>query len=512
MRYVASIDQGTTTSRCIIFNQKMQIVAEHQVPHKQITPHPGWLEQDPMEIYMNCCICVAKATLALRKKDPSFKRLDAIGITNQRETSVAWDKTTGKALCNAIVWSDARTYDVQKRIAETVGNGDVNFAEKITGLPVSTYFSAFKFRWMFENVPAVREARERKVLLLGTLETWLMWKMSNGKAHLTDVSNASRTFLMNLQTLQWDVDLCKKLDIPLESLPGIRSNSEHYCDVETNDAGVREALGAVTPIMGCIGDQQGALFGNMCYAPGEAKNTFGTGCFLLMNVGTKVKHSEHGLLATVGFKLGDQPCFYALEGSIAGAGATIEWMRHNLEFFKHPAEVEGMCRKVKGTEGVVFVPSFGGLLAPYWEPTARGTIVGMTYKTTKAHIMRAALQAITMQVSDVIDAMRQDSGVHLRVLKVDGGLTRNRLLMEMQADALNAELHVPVMKETTALGAALCAGLAAGTWKSLDELRSVGRAELPFESVKSTQNDEVMRKIRAEEWKRAIQKAKWAKL
>lgn len=264
--------------------------------------------------------------------------------------------------------------------------------------------------------------------------------------------------------------------------------------------------------MGCIGDQQSALFGNMCFKTGEAKNTFGTGCFLLMNVGNQAKFSDNGLLGTVGFKLGDKPCVYAIEGSIAGAGATIEWMRNNLEFFKHPAQVEGMCRKVEGTEGVVFVPAFGGLLAPYWQPTARGTIVGMTYKTTKVHIMRAALQAITMQVRDVIEAMHQDSGIKLTALKVDGGLTRNRLLMEMQADALNVDLHVPLMKETTALGAALCAGLAAGTWKSLDDLRRVGQSELPSEVVKPTLTDNSVRLERAREWSRAIKKARWAKL
>lgn len=512
MRYVASIDQGTTSTRCIVFNEKFQIATNHQVNHEQITPQPGWLEHDPMQIYMNACVCVSECVKKLRMKDKSFQRLDAIGITNQRETSVAWDSATGKPLCNAIVWSDARTFDVQKKVAETIGGGDYKFAAKICGLPVSTYFSAFKFRWMLENVPAVREARERKTLKFGTIETWLMWKLSGGKAHLTDVTNASRTFLMELHTLQWSVELCKKLDIPVEALPEIRSCSERYCDVETMDCDLATVLGERTPITGCIGDQQSALFGNMCFQPGEAKNTYGTGCFLLMNVGTEVRHSQHGLLATAGYKLGNGPCHYALEGSIAAAGATVEWMRNNLGFFGHPREVEGMCRKVGSTDGVVFVPAFGGLLAPYWDPTARGTIVGMTFKTQKAHIMRAALHAITMQVGDVIESMRNDSGVSLTALRVDGGLTRNRLLMEMQADALNVDLYVPHMSETTALGAALCAGLAAGTWKSLDELKAIAQKELTSERVSPKVIDEKVRKERTEEWKRAIAKSKWANL
>lgn len=512
MRYVASIDQGTTSSRCIVFNEKFQIVTEHQLAHEQITPQPGWLEHDPMQIYDNCCVCMVEALKKLRQKDPSFRGLDGIGITNQRETTVAWDRTTGKPLCNALVWSDARTYEVQKRIANTVGGGDPNFAANVTGLPCSTYFSAFKMIWCLENVPAVKAAADKGTLMFGTTECWLMWKLSQGKCHKTDVTNASRTFLMELGSLRWSDDLCRKLKIPMSALPEIRSCSEKFCEVTTTDHGVAAALGAPTWICGCIGDQQSAMFGNMCFSPGEAKNTYGTGCFLLMNVGTKVQYSKHGLLATAGYKLGDGPCHYAIEGSISAAGATIEWMRNKLGFFEHPREVEGICRKAGGTDGVVFVPAFGGLLAPYWDPTARGTIVGMTFKTNKAHIMRAALHAITMQVSDVIESMRNDSGVTLGALKVDGGLTKNHLLMEMQADALNVDLYVPHMKETTALGASLCAGLAAGTWKSLEQLKAIAAKELSSERVRPTLTDEKVRKERKEEWKRAIQKSKWAKL
>lgn len=511
-RYVGSIDQGTTSSRFIIFNQKFDIVSEHQIAHEQITPQPGWLEHDPMTIYNNVCKCITEATNKLRQKDKNFKSLDGIGITNQRETTVLWDKNTGKPLCNALVWSDARTYEVQKRIADEVGGGDSNFASKITGLPCSTYFAAFKMIWCIENIPAVKKASENGSMLFGTIESWLMWKLSNGAAHKTDVTNASRSFLMELRTLQWSDDLCSKLKIPMSALPKICSCSEDFCLITSTDHGVSKALGQPTWIRGCIGDQQSAMFGNMCFKEGEAKNTYGTGCFLLMNVGHNVRFSDHGLLATAGYKLGNGPCTYAIEGSISAAGATIEWMRQNLGFFGHPREVEGMCRKVSDTGGVVFVPAFGGLLAPYWDPTARATILGVTFKTNKAHVMRAALHAITMQVSDVIDAMRKDSGVTLHSLRVDGGLTKNNLLMEMQADVLNVNLHVPHMKETTSLGAALCAGLAAGTWKSLDEVREIGAAHLRSDTVSPTLKNDGVRKKYQEEWARAIKKSQWAKL
>lgn len=512
MPYVASIDQGTTSSRCIIFNERFKMVTEHQVSHKQITPQPGWLEHDPEEIYRNCCICITEAIKKLQQKDPKFTKIDAIGITNQRETSVAWDKRTGKALCNAIVWSDARTYEVSKRIANEVGGGDFNFAAHITGLPVSTYFSAFKFRWMLENVPEVAAARKHGDLLFGTIETWLLWKLSRGKTFVTDVTNASRTFLMNLEKQEWCLELCKKLDIPIESLPAIRSNSERYCDVSDNEYGVCDALRVPTPVTGCIGDQQSALFGNMGFRSGDAKNTYGTGCFLLVNVGKEVQYSKHGLLGTVGYKLASEPCNFALEGSIAGAGATVEWMSRNLGFFGHARDMESICRQVDGTDGVVFVPAFGGLLAPYWDPSARGTIVGMTYKTTKAHIIRAALEAISMQVYAVLESMKQDSNVQLSSLRVDGGLTRSRLLMEMQADILGVKLIVPHLAETTALGAALCAGLAVGVWKSLDEIKAIAKQELPTDTVTPTVTDEKVRKTRADNWDRAIKRAQWAKL
>ncbi|CAJ1036679.1 FGGY family of carbohydrate kinase, N-terminal domain [Leishmania shawi] len=512
MPYVASIDQGTTSSRCIIFDEKFSILSEHQLPHKQITPQPGWLEHDPEEIYRNCCLCLAEAVKKLRAKDPKFDKVSAIGITNQRETGVAWDRQTGKPLCNAIVWSDARTYEVSNRIAKDFGSGDHNFAAHITGLPVSTYFTAFKFRWMLENVPAVAAARKSNMLLLGTIESWLLWKLSEGKVFVTDVSNASRTFLMNLSTQQWCDKLCEKLDIPRTALPAIRSNSERYCDVTANDYGIRDALGVPTPVAGCIGDQQSALFGHMGLHKGDAKNTYGTGCFMLMNVGTEPQFSKNGLLGTIAYKLGTESAKFALEGSIAGAGATMEWMRSNLNFYSHPREIDNIARKVSGTDGVVFVPAFGGLLAPYWDPTARGTLVGMTYKTNKSHIIRAALEAISMQVNAVLLAMKEDSGVEIKCLRVDGGLTRSRLLMEMQADILGVDLYVPHLTETTALGAALCAGLAVGVWKSVKEIQKTAKEQLSGETVSPTMTDKQVRKARLEAWNAAVKRSKWAKL
>ncbi|KPA86323.1 putative mitochondrial glycerol kinase, glycosomal [Leptomonas pyrrhocoris] len=512
MPYVAAIDQGTTSSRCIIFDDHFKVAADHQLPHEQFTPQPGWLEHDADEIFRNCCLCVTNAVKKLRAKDPKFDKISGIGITNQRETSVAWDRKTGKALCHAPVWSDARTHEVCNRIAKEVGGGNNNFAAEITGLPVSTYFSAFKYRWMLENVPAVAEARKNGTLMFGTIECWLMYKLSGGKTFVTDVSNASRTFLMELSTQKWSAELCKKLDIPIEALPEIRSNSERYCDIATPEFGVVEALGVTTPITGCIGDQQSALFGHMGFHKGDAKNTYGTGCFMLMNVGPKVQYSKHGLLATIGYKLGNKPTTFALEGSIASCGATVEWMRRNLGFFGHPREMEAIARKEASTDGIVFVPAFGGLLCPYWDPTARGTIVGMTYKTNKSHIIRAALEAISMQAGAVLLAMNQDSGVELKRLRVDGGLTNSRLLLEMQADILGVDLYVPRMIETTALGAALCAGLGCGLWKSTDEITAIANKVLQGVTVTPTNTDPAVRQARVDAWNEAVKRSKWAKL
>ncbi|CBH14694.1 glycerol kinase, glycosomal [Trypanosoma equiperdum] len=512
MKYVGSIDQGTTSTRFIIFDERQRPVSVHQVPHTQHTPHPGWLEHDPMEIFRSACKCMSVAIAKLRQKDASFRKIEAIGITNQRETTVAWDRVTKEPLCYAPVWNDLRTYDITKKVTAELGGGDSMFASKITGLPVSTYFAAFKMRWMLENVPAVADACRRGTLCFGTIDTWLMYKLSGGKAFVTDVTNASRTFLMDLRTRKWSPELCEKLKIPMETLPEIRSNSELFGYVETDECGVAAALNERTPIMGSIGDQQSALFGNMCFEKGEAKNTYGTGCFLLMNVGEEARFSKHGLLSTVGFQVGrDGPCYYALEGAIACAGATVEWMRRNMNLFSHITECEKLARSVPGTQGIVFVPAFSGLLAPYWDPSARGTIVGMTLKTTRAHVIRAALQAIALQLNDVVGSMKRDAGLNLSSLRVDGGLSKNGLLMEIQASLLGVDILVPSMHETTALGAALCAGLAAGVWTSLEEVKAVSRRENSWKTV-SPSGSAMEREAMIAEWREALKRTKWAKL
>ncbi|KAH9601898.1 Carbohydrate kinase [Trypanosoma melophagium] len=512
MKYIGALDQGTTSTRFMIFDERQRLVARHQLPHKQYTPNPGWVEHDPIEIFKISCKCIVAALSELRLKDPNFDKLEAIGIANQRETTVAWDRETMKPLYNAIVWNDLRTYDITKKAAEDLGGGDIRFAVEKNGLLVSTYFSAFKMRWLLDNVPAVVEAQKRGNLCFGTIDSWLVFMLSNGSSFLTDVTNASRTFLMDIRTRAWSPELCEKLGIPMKSLAEIRSNSEFFANVLSEEAGLATVLRHKTPIMGCIGDQQGALFGNMCFNEGEAKNTYGTGCFLLMVVGKEVRFSQHGLLSTVAFQVGSKgSCTYAIEGSIAGAGAAIEWMKNNMNLFKNITDCEKIARSVPDTQGVFFVPAFSGLLAPYWDPTARGTILGMTLKTTNAHVVRAALQAIALQVVDAVEAMKQDAALNVEILRVDGGLSGNRLLMEMQSDLLGVDLHLPVMAETSALGAALCAGLAAGVWKSLDEIKTVAAKEYKWEVIKPKASSEFRREIKGQ-WKRALQNAKWAKL
>ncbi|EPY24842.1 glycerol kinase [Strigomonas culicis] len=365
---------------------------------------------------------------------------------------------------------------------------------------------------MLDHVPAVKEARDHDRLMLGTIDSWLMYKFSARTVHVTDETNASRTFLMDLHRRQWSENLCQKLNIPLSSLPAIHPNSHHFCSINTNEHHILDKLGHHTPILGSIGDQQAALFGNMCFSKGEVKCTYGTGCFILVNVGEHVVFSTHNLIATVGYRLRDGPTMYALEGSIGGAGACIEWMQRNLSFYHHPHEMETISRTVPNSDGVVFVPAFGGLLAPYWDPHARGTILGMTYKTTKAHILRAALYSIAKQVSDILSCMHGDAHVPLVYLKVDGGLSHNRVLMEMQSDELGVKVHVPHMAETTALGAALCAGLYCGVWKSLEDIKAIAEKQLKFDVIKPTEISPAVRQKRNEEWKRAVEKANWAKL
>lgn len=458
--YIGAIDQGTTSSRFIVFDRTGRIVSVAQKEHEQIYPKPGWVEHDPAEIWRRLeeVITEAMAAKGLRPSD-----LAAIGITNQRETTVVWNKKTGQAVYNAIVWQDTRVGDVLPQF-EAKGGQDRYRAK--TGLPLATYFSGLKIRWVLENVPGAREAAEAGDLLFGNIDTFVIWNLSGGVkggVHVTDVTNASRTQLMNLATLQWDDEILADFGIPKKMLPEIRSSSEVYAKaVFAPVAGV--------PIAGDLGDQQAALFGQTCFKPGEAKNTYGTGCFMLMNTGEKAVPSKHGLLTTVGYKIGDKPAVYALEGSIAITGALVQWLRDNLNIIEKSTDIEPLARTVNDNGGVYFVPAFSGLYAPYWKDSARGVIAGLTRFVNKGHIARAVLEATAFQVREVLDAMEQDSGIALDNLRTDGGMTVNHLLMQFQSNILNRPVVRPVVLETTALGAAYAAGLAVGFFKDTDEL------------------------------------------
>jgi glycerol kinase len=463
-RYVGALDQGTTSTRFLIFDQSMKPVAGHQVEHTQHTPHAGWLEHDAGEIFRNALLCVNAATAKL----PAGARVEALGITNQRETTVAWSARSGEPLCKAIVWSDVRTAGVVAKVS----NGDAGFARAVCGLPCSTYFSAVKMMWLLENVPAVAAAKASGDLRFGTMDAWLIWKLTAGAVYATDCTNASRTMLMDLRTLQWDAALCARFGVPLAALPKIVSCSEAIGTVVPALVG-----GAALPIHGCIGDQQGALVGQLCLDRGAAKNTYGTGCFLLANVGTDVPPpSKSGLLTTVGFKFGDAPCTFALEGAVAGAGATVQWLRDKLGIISTAREVETLARTVPDAGGVVFVPAFGGLLAPHWRADARGTIVGMTQQTSKAHLARATLDAVAQQVTVLVRTMEADAGIACGTLNVDGGMSANKLLMQLQADSLGSAVAVAAMPETTALGAAIAASLVGGVWGDLAQVRAAAQA------------------------------------
>ncbi len=464
-RYVAAVDQGTTSTRFIIFDHAGQIVSLHQLEHQQIYPQPGWVEHDPMEIWERTRQ-VIRTALARNGIDP--RDIAAIGVTNQRETTIVWDKKTGKPYYNAIVWQCTRTKDICDALARE--GGQDRFRAR-TGLPLATYFSGPKIRWILDNVPGVREAAEKGDALFGTIDTWVIWWLTggpNGGAHVTDVSNASRTMLMNLETLNWDPEILDILDIPRQMLPEIRPSSDPRIYGHTPKDG---PLGASIPVCGDLGDQQAALVGQTCFSPGEAKNTYGTGCFMLLNTGTTPVPSKSGLLTTLGYRFGDGPAVYCLEGSIAITGALVQWLRDNLRFFDFSKHIEDYARSVPDSGGIYFVPAFSGLFAPYWRSDARGIIIGLTRYITKAHICRAALEATAYQTREVLDAMEKDSGVKLTALKVDGGMVYNELLMQFQADILGVPVIRPVVAETTALGAAYAAGLAVGFWDNPDDLR-----------------------------------------
>ncbi|MDE2362678.1 MAG: glycerol kinase GlpK [Hyphomicrobiales bacterium] len=458
-KFVGSIDQGTTSSRFIVFDRKGDIIAVDQMEHRQILPRPGWVEHDASEIWANTQKVISGA---LRKKGLEATDLAAVGVTNQRETTVIWDRRTGKPLHNALVWMDTRTDALVARY-ETDGGKDKLRAK--TGLPLATYFSGLKLRWLLDAVPGAQEAARRGDILFGNIDTWLAWNLTgavDGGLHVTDVTNASRTQLMNLETLEWDADILALFDIPRACLPQIRSSSEVF--------GVCGGQLDGVPFAGILGDQQAALFGQACLSPGQAKNTYGTGCFMLMNTGQKPFHSTSGLLTTLGYKLGDAPAVYALEGSIAIAGALVQWLRDNLGLASSASEIEALARTVEDNGDVYFVPAFSGLYAPHWKESARGVIAGLTRFANKGHIARAAIEATAYQTREVLDAMVKDSGVAVKELRVDGGMVVNELLMQFQADILNAPVVRPKTIETTALGAAYAAGLAVGYWASTSDI------------------------------------------
>ena len=460
-RYVGAIDQGTTSTRFIVFDQKGDMVALAQKEHRQIYPQPGWVEHDPMEIIGNTRDVVAAA---LAKADLRASDLAAVGITNQRETTILWDKKTGKPLCNALVWMDTRTAPLVTNLARD--GGQDRFRLK-TGLPLATYFSGLKLRWILDNVPGAREKARSGQALFGTIDSWLAWNLTGGAGggeHIIDVTNASRTQLMNLATCEWDDDLLAAFDIPRGCLPRIVPSSQVYGTLADGPlTGVR--------ISGILGDQQAALVGQTCFSPGEAKNTYGTGCFLLLNTGTQPVQSNAGLLTTLAYQFGTEAPRYALEGAIAITGALVQWLRDNLKMFDSAPEIEALARTVEDNGDVYFVPAFSGLYAPYWRDDARGVIAGLTRYANRGHIARAALESTAYQVRDVVEAMQSDSGIALSSLKTDGGMVANALLMQFQADILNAPVVRPKVTETTALGAAYAAGLAVGVWRGVEELR-----------------------------------------
>lgn len=455
-QYVAAIDQGTTSTRFIIFDHAGTVVAVDQKEHQQIYPKPGWVEHDPLEIWARTQEVIQGA---LKKGRISLKDIAAVGITNQRETTLVWERSTGRPVYNAVVWQDTRTDVLCHQLAREGGQDRLRGK---TGLPLATYFSGPKIQWILENVPGARQKAEKGELLFGNVDTWVIWNLTG--VHVTDVTNASRTLLMNLQTLDWDGDNLKLLGIPRIMLPKICSSSEVYGQAR----GVLDNV----PVAGDLGDQQAALFGQTCFNPGEAKNTYGTGCFMLLNMGELPVPSNSGLLTTLAYKIGDQKAIYALEGSIAITGALVQWLRDNLGLIQKSSDVEALARSVEDSGGIYFVPAFSGLFAPYWRSDARGALVGMTRYIHKGHIARAVLEATAYQTREVLDAMEKDSGVQLKALKVDGGMVVNELLMQFQADILNVPVIRPKVAETTALGAAYAAGLAVGFWKDFTELRT----------------------------------------
>ncbi|WPF83032.1 glycerol kinase GlpK [Sanguibacter sp. 4.1] len=492
-QYVLAIDQGTTSSRAIVFKHNGTIHSSGQLEHDQIFPRAGWVEHNPEQIWNNVREAVG---LALTRGNLTHDDIAAVGITNQRETAVVWDRNTGKPVYNAIVWQDTRT---QKIVDELGGEEGADKYKAIVGLPLATYFSGPKVKWILDNVEGAREAAERGDLMFGNTDSWVLWNMTGGTeggVHLTDVTNASRTMLMNIDSLTWNEDIAKDMGIPMSMLPEIRSSSEVY--------GTGRARGMVpgVPIAGILGDQQAATFGQACFEKGTAKNTYGTGNFMLLNTGTEPVHSKNGLLTTVCYKIGDAPQVYALEGSIAVTGSLIQWMSDNLGMFEEAKDVEYYASKVDDNGGAYFVPAFSGLFAPYWRPDARGALVGLTRFVNKNHIARAALEATAFQTREVLDAMNADSGVDLTELKVDGGMVANELLMQFQADILDVDVVRPQVAETTALGAAYAAGIAVGFWNGEQDVIDNWAEDKRWSStMESSERDRQYRL-----WKKAVSK------
>ncbi|TFD21467.1 glycerol kinase GlpK [Cryobacterium sp. TMS1-13-1] len=491
--YILAIDQGTTSSRAIIFDKGGSIVSTGQLEHEQIFPQAGWVEHDPKEIWDNTREVIGQA---LSKANLTRHDIKAIGITNQRETTVVWDKTTGIPVYNAIVWQDTRTQPIVDRLA--ADGGVERFKHKV-GLPLATYFSGTKIVWILENVEGARAKADAGDLLFGTTDSWVLWNLTggvDGGVHATDVTNASRTLFMDLETLQWDDEILAIFDVPKSMLPSIRSSSEVYGTAHGSSL-LREV-----PVAGILGDQQAATFGQAAFDQGEAKNTYGTGNFLIFNTGTEIVHSKNGLLTTLGYQLGDAAPHYALEGSIAVTGSLVQWMRDNLGLIGSAAEIEDLAKTVEDNGGAYFVPAFSGLFAPYWRSDARGALVGLTRFVNKGHIARAALEATAFQTREVIDAVNADSGVPLTEIKVDGGMIANNTLMQFQADILGVPVVRPVVAETTALGAAYAAGLAVGYWSGLDELRTNWQEDSRW--TPQMNDEERNRQLR--NWKKAVTK------
>jgi glycerol kinase len=488
-QYVGALDQGTTSTRFMVFDHGGQVVAIDQKEHEQIYPRPGWVEHDPAEIWTRCQEVIRGA---LQKAGISASDLAAVGVTNQRETTVVWDRATGKAVHNAIVWQDTRTDRICNELAE---NGGQDRLRPKTGLPLATYFSGPKVKWILDNVEGTRAKAEAGELLFGNIDTWCIWNLTGGPdggVHVTDVSNASRTLLFNYSTLDWDDEILDLMNIPRQMLPDVRPSSAEYGKATGDLAGV--------PVAGDLGDQQAALFGQTCFSEGEAKNTYGTGCFMLLNTGTNAVPSKSGLLTTLGYKIGDQPAVYCLEGSIAITGALVQWLRDNIGLISSSGDVEALAGTVKDNGGVYFVPAFSGLFAPYWRNEARGVIAGLTRYVNKGHIARAVLEATAWQTREVLDAMNADSGVDLTALKVDGGMVYNELLMQFQADVLGVPVIRPKVAETTSLGAAYAAGLAVGFWNAVDDLRANWAKDKEWQP----QMDPAEREKEYRFWKKAV--------